>query len=293
MTTAKGTALAEKVTTARTAQRAGVSTKKTRSIFDLIQDKGDVIARALPQHVTPERFVQVTLNQVRRTPKLQACDAASLLGAVYALAQVGLEPDGRNAHLVPFGKECTPIIDYRGYIELAARSGRVEDLYAEVVHEKDHFQERRGLHRDLVHEPYDGDDDPGQLVAAYAVVHFTTGGFNYVVLKARDVNKRKAASKSSSRSDSPWKMWPERMWAKSAVRALSPYLPYSPELARAEALDSAIDRGLTFHDEVELDELVTDVDGEDVDEDDTLEVGPGAPANSDGEPVDTTSTEAS
>jgi recombination protein RecT len=211
------------------------------TIYDRISHQRDEIARALPRHMDADRFTRIVLTQVRRTPKLLACSQASLLGSVMLLAQVGLEPDGRNAHLVPYGTDAQAIIDYRGYIELARRSGLVTDIYAEVVCANDEFHYELGLHRDLRHVPAEG--DRGELVKVYAVANFTGGGYAFVVLTDTDVAKRRARSKSASGSTSPWKTDPEAMWRKSAIRALSPYLPYSPELVRAEALDRAVDSG--------------------------------------------------
>lgn len=251
------TQLAEKLANADTATAAGSPAKRGNTIFDLIERQGPQIARALPAHLSAERFVRIALTQVRRTPRLAACDAASLLGAIMQLAQVGLEPDGRNAHLVPFKNEATAIIDYRGYMELARRSGQIADIYAEVVHAADRFEYRLGLHRDIVHEPADG--DRGELTHAYAVANFKDGGVAFVVLTKADIERRKASSKTANRSDSMWQTAPEAAWRKTAVRALAPYLPYSPELAAAEAVDNRVEYG-TDHTMFGLDHPVIDVD---------------------------------
>lgn len=233
------------------------------TVWDLVRSKREVLEAALPKHLTADRYLQVVLNQIRKNAELQVCDPQSLLGAIYALAQVGLEPDGRNAHLVPFRdkkkplKQVQPIIDYRGYIELAMRSGRVKDIYAEVVHEKDHFVETKGLQRDLVHRPYDGDDDPGPLVASYAVINYTAGGYAYVVLRRRDIAKRRSSSKTTS-DFGPWAQWEEGMWLKSAIRALAKFMPYSPEIARAETVDRAVDNGVNIIDGDVIDVLQID-----------------------------------
>lgn len=229
------TDLAEKVTAARDTQRGGSPPTKTATVAERIQAQRDEIARALPRHIDPDRFTRVVLTQIRKTPKLSACEWPSLAAAVMQLAQVGLEPDGRNAHLVPYGRECTPIIDYRGYMELARRSGQVADIYAEVVRDHDVFRQTLGLHRDLVHEPADG--DRGDIVAVYAVVRFVNGGFSFVVLDRTQIDARRGRSKTATASHSPWKTDEEAMVLKTAIRALAKYLPYSPEIANAEDID--------------------------------------------------------
>lgn len=225
---------------------------KPKTLFDTVEEKLPVIKRALPAHITPERFMQVVLNSIRRTPKLMDCTTQSVLGAIYALAQVGLEPDGRNAYLIPQKNKKTgvstaePRIDYRGYIELARRSGKVADIYAEVVYEADEFTETKGANRQLIHVPYEGDGDPGKLTHAYAVVNYTNGGQAWVVLRRRDIEARKQRSQSAKSDYSPWKSDEAAMWLKSAIRALSKYLPYSPEIVAAEHIDRGLELGHTF-----------------------------------------------
>jgi recombination protein RecT len=235
-----GSELATKVATARDVQKAGGSTAKTATVADRIQGQRDEIARALPRHIDADRFTRIVLTQVRKTPKLAACEWPSLAAAIMGLAQVGLEPDGRNAHLVPYGRECTPIIDYRGYMELARRSGQVADIYAEVVRDGDVFRQTLGLHRDLVHEP--AVDGRGDITHAYAVVRFVNGGYAFVVLDRDQIDARRARSKTAGASHSPWKTDEEAMTLKTAIRALAKYLPYSPEIAQAEDIDRRDDR---------------------------------------------------
>ena len=78
----------------------------------------DEIAKALPKHLTPDRFIRVAVSALTRTPKLKECEPVSLFGAMLTLSQLGIEPDGRRAHLIPFGdrprgcEEWQLIIDY-------------------------------------------------------------------------------------------------------------------------------------------------------------------------------------
>ena len=69
---------------------------------------------------TPDRFIRIALTALTRTPKLTTCDHGSFFQALLDLSQLGLEPDGRRAHLIPFRNnkrncvECQLIIDYKG-----------------------------------------------------------------------------------------------------------------------------------------------------------------------------------
>ena len=71
------------------------------------------VARVLPKHCTPERMVRTGLTALMKTPKLASCTPESFLNCMLQLSQWGLEPDGRHAHLIPYGDVCTLILDYR------------------------------------------------------------------------------------------------------------------------------------------------------------------------------------
>ena len=77
------------------------------------------VSKALPKHLTPDRFLRVALTALTKTPKLADCDQASFFSALLTLSQFGLEPDGRRAHLIPFDNkkrgvlECQLIIDFK------------------------------------------------------------------------------------------------------------------------------------------------------------------------------------
>ena len=85
--------------------------------------------------------------------------------------QLGLEP-GLLGHcyILPYKREATFIIGYKGMIDLARRSGHIQSIYAHAVHENDEFEYELGLHPKLEHKPSHG--DRGAFIGAYAVAHF-------------------------------------------------------------------------------------------------------------------------
>ena len=105
----------------------------------------EAVRKSLPQHMTPERFVRVALTAMLKTPKLAQCSQESVFRCMLDLSSLGLEPDGRRAHLIPYGTDCTLIIDYKGLIELAKRSGEVAMWRAELVCENDEFSWTNGI----------------------------------------------------------------------------------------------------------------------------------------------------
>ncbi len=188
---------------------------------------------ALPEHMKAAGLARAALTAISLNPPLLNCTQVSLGLALLKAAQLGVEPNGRDAHLVPYGNECQLIVDYKGLVQLAYQSGQVQSYTARAVHKKDVFEYEFGSNEHIKHIPSD-DDDPGELTHAWSQVIFKGGGSTFVVLNKRQVMQRKAMSKTK-RSDSPWLKWPESMWAKSAARELSKWAPQTKGLERLRA----------------------------------------------------------
>jgi recombination protein RecT len=228
--------------TAVTGKSSATMTDKPNDIFGFLRVHQGEIARALPKHMSADRMARIATTEVRRVPKLLACDAKSLFGAIIQASQLGLEPGGGLGHsyLVPYGKECQLIIGYRGMIDLARRSGQMISLSGEAVFAKDRFEYELGLDPKLKHVP-STEAERGPLVYAYAIAHLVGGGVQFVVLPRAEVDRIR--SRSSASSSGPWKTDYDAMAIKTAIRRLFKYLPVSIELQRAVVLDEAADRG--------------------------------------------------
>ncbi len=220
--------------------------QKVAKVRDLLTRAKPQIEMALPKWMDGDRFARITMTSLQLTPKLLDCDPVSLISAVMQCAQLGLEPDNilGHAYLVPFNKKVQIIVGYRGIMRLARNSDQVEAIEARAVYEDDAFEFRYGdiSARYLRHKPTE-QAKVGKLRAAYAIARFKGGGEVWEVILPRDVAKAKAASKSSSRGDSPWKLYEEQMWRKTAVRRLEPFLPLDTNARRAFAVDEAGERG--------------------------------------------------
>ena len=84
-------------------------------------------------------WLYIVMTELRKTPKLLECDAASLMGSIGQVAQLGLEVGGLlgHAYLIPYGRECQLVIGYKGLMELARRSGQIKSIEARAVFEGD------------------------------------------------------------------------------------------------------------------------------------------------------------
>lgn len=214
------------------------------NVTNLLAANMKAIQSCLPKHMTPERMCRVALQTIRRTPQLMNCTPESLVAAIVEASSLGLELDLRGqAYLVPYKNSVTLIPGYKGLMDLAYRSGRVTNIYAEVVCENDQFAFALGLAPKLEHTP--NLEDRGALKAVYAVARVKDADPAFVVLGKTEIDKIRKASKASG--SGPWVQWEEEMWKKTAIRRLCKYLPLSPEIQKAIALDEAADAGVSQH----------------------------------------------
>lgn len=220
----------------------------------LEQFKGE-IARALPKHINPDRMARIALTAFRMSPSLAKCQPASIFAAVIQSSQLGLEVGLMGeAHLVPFGDQCQLIPGYQGLMKLARQSGLVVDIYAHEVRENDTFDVVLGLDRSLVHQPLKkngfpaSDAERGEIVGFYAVAKFKDGSNTFVAMSRFDVEKIRDNSRGYQaakryKKESLWDTDLLSMGLKTVIRRLIKFLPKSPELATAMALDTVADNG--------------------------------------------------
>ncbi|RRJ97827.1 hypothetical protein Ga0100231_005045 [Opitutaceae bacterium TAV4] len=191
----------------------------------------DQIAKALPKHLTPDRFIRVAVTAMTKTPLLAQCDQASFFGALLTLSQFGLEPDGRRAHLIPFKNnkrncyEVQLIIDYKGLAELALRSGVVSYLHADVVCENDVFEYNMG---EIAKHNVNFREPRGKAYAAYAICKFKDGTAKAEVMPVADIEAIRKRSRAGQ--SGPWVTDWNEMAKKTVFRRLSKWLPLSPEI---------------------------------------------------------------
>lgn len=197
------------------------------------------IASSLPRHLRPDRFIRVALTALTRTPKLAQCDQASFFQCLLTLSQFGLEPDGRNAHLIPFENrkrgvtECQLIVDFKGLCDLAMRSGKVAYIHADKVCENDVFDYDKGsikVHRIDFKQPR------GNPYAYYAICHFKDGTEKCEAMTKEDVEKIR--QRSRAKDSGPWVTDFDEMAKKTVFRRLSKWLQLSPEYRDALEADS-------------------------------------------------------
>ena len=140
-----------------TLQKAREQVKKANivTVYDFLEAKRDLIAKVLPNTITPERLIGIFSMLVKSSPELTACSQSSLIGAVIQTVQLGLQPGNiGHCYYVPFNnkkkdgtvvREVQFIIGYRGIVELVNRCGKAVILNTEIVYANDFFEHEQDL----------------------------------------------------------------------------------------------------------------------------------------------------
>jgi len=204
-----------------------LSTLKQTLTSDKMREQ---FAAALPKHLTPERFTRIAITALTRTPKLVECTQASLMRCLLDLSSLGLEPDGRRAHLIPYKDQCTLIIDWKGLAELAMRSGIIAKLHADTICENDDFAYDLG---EITRHVVNWKAPRGAMYAAYAMAVTKDGAKFCAVMTKDEIDAVRQRSRSSN--NGPWVTDYNEMAKKTAFRRLSKWLPLSAEFR--DALD--------------------------------------------------------
>lgn len=202
-------------------------TKKPGTLKGLLSQENikAQFAVALPKHLNADRFARVAITALTRTPKLQECTPESFMKCLLELSALGIEPDGRRAHLIPYGKECTLILDYKGIAELVMRSGTVSSIHADKVCANDVFAVNRGK---IERHEVNYQSPRGEAYAYYVLITFKDGTEKSEVMTRDECEAIRKRSRAGNAG--PWVTDFDEMAKKTVFRRASKWLPLSPEI---------------------------------------------------------------
>jgi recombination protein RecT len=212
------------------------------------------VAAALPEQITPEKFMRVVMTALVRSPELGAPECRrSLLTAAVQAAQDGLLPDGREGAFVIYKNKVKgrdgaadrwePRVQWMpmvaGIRKKIYNSGEVLSLTAQVVFERDefkHWTDDAGEH--LLHKPEYLAAERGKPVLVYAIARLKGDATVIEVMTAKQIGMVQSVSKSGDRG--PWNDWPEEMWRKSVVKRIAKSLPMNTDVQVALDRDNEL-----------------------------------------------------
>ena len=152
-----------------------------------------VLPDLLEKHgISPSQFVQVVLSEIKKNEKLLQAfmeNPSSMFASILAGAEVGLIPSDMlgEFYLIPrnmkqsdgkFRLSVTPLIGYKGLVNILLRSGDITRIHTEVVYEGDEFTPIYGLEPNIVHKPnFDVPRTANKIKYAYAVAKMKSGEY--------------------------------------------------------------------------------------------------------------------
>jgi recombination protein RecT len=188
------------------------------------------VSKVLPKYLTPERILRIA-RSVALEPKFKQCNPQSFLLALIKCAQAGLEPDGRVAHLIPYGQEVQAIFDWKGLVSLASRNGI--SVVPKLVYAADEFsvQEDDGTGHTRVIHNIDIRKPRGEVVAVYSRA-VTGEEADYEFMTADEVEYVRQTFSRAKNADAWTKSWGE-MAKKTVIRRHSKRWDLPPEVRDA------------------------------------------------------------
>ena len=210
---------------------------------DIIESAKEKIIALLPDHMDFEHFQAQMDYALVKAPNLKKCTIKSVGVSIFEACRLGLDPSGitGEGYLIPYGKDCKFIIGYRGFAELARRSGRLKMIEARVVRDGDEFSYCFGTSPDIEHVPELAARGIPKLTFAYAIATIADEHGNtfqqFDVMSRAEVERIR--DKSPGKNQAPWRDHFDEMAKKTVIRRIIKLLPLSAELSAAVAYEDA------------------------------------------------------
>lgn len=243
------------------------------SIEGLLAKYEQEIKEALPAHIVGQQFMRLILQEFRLNPKLIQCEPASILGAVMTCARLGLEPGPLGfVYLIPYqrrikqGTAWTQVLEaqvqvgYKGFVQLAYRSGQVANITPYTINANDRFEWHGGHQNEMVHEISDF-QNRGAVQGYYLVIQMKDG--SKAVSRPWSVgeietHRKKFAQTQNGAKTPAWEKSFDTMAAKTVFKDMVRWFPISTELV---ALTTADERTVRSEKgESDLGELLSSID---------------------------------
>lgn len=196
--------------------------------------------------ISPEKYMTVVYNAVRKTPKLLDVNINSLMAAILTSAEFGLEPNtpSQYSYIIPYGKEAQFQIGYHGVVALLYRNSRVLKISSELVFMIDQFDYYMDdeMNMRVTFRPF-LDGDRGDRRGVFCVIHLRDAKPVFHYMNAQQVGEIKKLSKSPQTYEP--KRDPEGwMWKKATLKQAAKLVPKDFEkISRALQMDSALEGG--------------------------------------------------
>jgi recombination protein RecT len=219
-----------------------------------------ILPSLLEKHgISVSQFVQVVVSELKKSEKLQQAfidNPSSMFASILAGAEIGLIPSDMigEFYLIPrntkqadgkYRQTVTPLIGYKGLVNILLRSGDITRIHTEVVYEGDVFEPVYGLEPNIIHKPnFDVPRTADKIKYAYAVAKLKSGEYQFAVMTRSEIQAVQKMGKYENDLYFNDKMginrWMER---KCVLIQLSKMLPKDYYSKKAIGMDSMMESG--------------------------------------------------
>ncbi|SHH54409.1 recombination protein RecT [Caloranaerobacter azorensis DSM 13643] len=231
----------------------------TNSVKSLLNNEAikkrfeEILKQRAPQYMSS------IINLVNSDTNLQKCDPMSIIASCMVPATLDLPVDKNlgYAWIVPYGNKATFIMGYKGYIQLALRTGQYKAINVIEVHEGELIS-WNPLTEELV---IDFEQKKSDAIIGYAGYFELLNGFKKSVYWSKEqIEKHR---KKFSKSDYGWKNDYDAMAKKTVLRnMLSKWGILSVEMQKAYSEEINFERGQDHDSNNDLENIFENVEYE-------------------------------
>jgi recombination protein RecT len=186
-------------------------------------------------------FISSILSLANQKAELKAADPKSIISAAMIAATMDLtiNPNLGFAHIVPYGAVAQFQMGWKGFVQLAVRTGLYQTMNAAELYEGELVTYNRITGDVIIDESKRKSD---KIVAYVAYFKLTTGFEKYLLMTVDQIKKHgQRYSKSYSRAGTPWQVNFDAMALKTVLKMLlSKYGVLSVEMQKAITMDQGV-----------------------------------------------------
>jgi len=179
--------------------------------------------KVLPASISLDRFSRIAMTAVSQNPELLKADRSSLFMALMKAAELGLNVDGREAALVPYGPKVTLIPMILGILKKVRNSGELESITAQEVYANDDFQYYIDSNGEFINFRPAMFQDRGEIKGFFALAKTKDSGIFIELMSKDEVDQIRATSKS--KNSPAWGNFYNQMAKKCVLKRLCKRLP--------------------------------------------------------------------
>jgi len=168
------------------------------------------------------QFASSLISAVQSSAQLQKADPKSILASAMTAATLDLpiNPNLGFAHIVPYAGKAQFQMGYKGFVQLALRTGQYKHLNAVVVREGELIKQDK-LRGEAT---FDFDAATSDVVTGYAAYMMLVSGYEHTIYRTKaDVAthaEKFSAAYRAQKKDSPWFTNFDAMALKTVVKEL-------------------------------------------------------------------------